>query len=154
MIKRTVLIVLCLVNLLTITFFSAQNAEKSTEVSEGVTVKVVATVTGKPEAEVKKSIKEYDKYTRSFAHFFLFMTLGALLYLTVIDFDVKLPFLKAFTVCFAYALFDESYQALLKQGRAFELVDLIKDWAGSLTGILVVYFMRKIVKRCKNSTLH
>lgn len=149
MLKRFILIILCLLNMMTITYFSSQNAEKSTEVSEGVTVKVVSSVTGQPEPVVKENIKEYDKYTRSFAHFFLFLTLGFLLYFTLREFNIKMSFLFAFAICFVYAIFDESYQKLLNQGRAFEAVDLIKDWSGSALGIFGAWLIQTKVKMTK-----
>ncbi len=147
MIKKVVLVFLCIVNMFAITYFSTQNAEKSTEVSEGVTVKIVSTVTNQPEPEVKENIKQYDKYTRSFAHFFMFLTLGALLYLALKEFNVKFPFLYAFAICFVYAIFDETYQGLSNQGRAFEVVDLLKDWSGSLVGAALVAYIKKAIKK-------
>ncbi len=146
--KRLILILLCIANLLTITYFSAQNAKKSTEVSEGITVKVVSTVIGKSETDVKDNIKQYDKYTRNFAHFFLFMTLGVLLYLTFKEFSIKLSFLYALAICLVYALFDEMYQEFSSQGRAFEIVDLLKDWSGSLVGIVTAYLFKSGIRKC------
>ena len=147
MVKRIVMIALCVLNLMTITYFSSQSAEKSTEVSEGVTEKIVSSATGKSEPAVKENVKKYDKYTRSFAHFFLFLTLGILLYLALKEFNVKRSFLYAFAICFLYAIFDETYQELLNQGRAFEVVDLLKDWSGSVLGIFVAWLGKaKVIK--------
>ncbi len=146
MIKKIILIILCIANMAAITYFSSQNAEKSTEVSESITVKVVSRVTNTPEPIVRENIKQYDKYTRSFAHFFLFLTLGALLYHTLSEFGVKLSFFLAFAICFAYAIFDETYQGLSNQGRAFEVVDLLKDWSGSMAGIVLAFYGRKLLK--------
>ncbi len=141
MIKKVVLILLCIINMMTITMFSTQNAEKSTQTSRSVTIRIISPITNKTEDEVRADIGKYDKYTRGFAHFVLFMTLGFLLYCAMRSFGLRNAFLYAFAVCFVYAVFDELYQEFFSNGRAFEWDDLLKDWFGSLFGMLIVFVM-------------
>ena len=147
MIKKIILVALCVINIMTITMFSTQNAKKSTEVSESVTIKAVAVVTGQPETIIRKNIKQYDRYTRGLAHFFLFLTLGVLLYLTLQQFNLKKAFLYAIVICLVYAVFDEIYQEIFSQGRAFQFVDILKDWSGTTSGILATFAIKYMQKR-------
>ncbi len=146
MFKRVILIFICILNMLTITYFSTQSAEQSNKVSQGVTEKIVISVSDKPQEEVKDEVRLYNGYIRSFAHFFMFLTLGIALYLTLRSFECKYPFWYTFLICFLYAVFDELYQKLLNKGRAFEVVDLLKDWSGALVGILGIWGICKVVK--------
>ena len=50
---------------------------------------------------------------------------------------VRFKFLWAFAVCVLYAVTDEIHQEFFVDGRAFELIDLAKDWSGSLIGVLI-----------------
>lgn len=44
-------------------------------------------------------------------------------------------------LCAVYAVFDELHQEFFTDGRAFELVDLAKDWSGSTLGILLTLLL-------------
>ncbi len=136
--KKLILILLCLANMLAITYFSSQGVKESATLSKNVTEEIIIPIMETVGMPVEQSAKEFDKYTRGAAHVALFLTLGILLCCTLKTFDVKYAFLIAFAICFLYAIFDESLQKLLGLGRAFEFVDLIKDWSGSLIGALAV----------------
>ena len=50
-----------------------------------------------------------------------------------------------YAVCVLYAVTDEIDQEFFVDGRAFELIDIAKDWSGSLIGILLSGGINKIV---------
>ena len=80
-----------------------------------------------------------DETVRSIAHFSLFFLLGVFvsLFFGKCKFKFKFKFLWAFTVCVLYAVTDEIHQEFFVDGRAFEFIDLAKDWSGSLMGVLI-----------------
>lgn len=145
MIKKIILVLLCIVNLSLITMLSTQNAEKSNELSKNVTQKIITPIY--PEEKIEENILKSNGTIRTTAHFVLFLTLGVILCFTFKSFNIKHSFLYPFIICIIYALFDETYQEVLHQGRAFEFVDLLKDWCGSTVGVLAVYFIHKLKYR-------
>ncbi len=146
--KRALLILLCIINLASITYFSSQSAEKSSTLSKAVTQKIIEPIIKKSKQPIdKKTTDKYHKLIRSIAHIALFLTLGILLYLTLIEFKVKWSFLCAFVICFIYAIFDETYQELLNRGRTFEFVDLLKDWSGAFGGITVASLIKLFLSK-------
>ena len=142
MVKRIILILLCIVNLSLITMLSTQNAEKSNELSKNVTQKIISPMYS--EENIEENILKSNGAIRNTAHFVLFLTLGVILCFTFKGFNIKHSFLYPFIICIIYALFDKIYQELLHQGRAFEFVDLLKDWSGSAVGVLAVYFIHRL----------
>ena len=86
-----------------------------------------------------------DEAVRSIAHFSLFFLLGVFVSLFCEKCKLKFKFLWAFTVCVLYAVTDEIHQEFFVNGRAFELIDLAKDWSGSLIGVLLGGRISKIV---------
>ena len=145
MVKRIILILLCIVNLSLITMLSTQNAKKSNELSKNVTQKIISPIYS--EEKIEENILKSNETIRTTAHFVLFLTLGIILCFTIKSFHIKHSFLYSFIMCIIYALFDEIYQELLHQGRAFEFVDLLKDWSGSTVGVLAVYFIYKLRRK-------
>lgn len=148
MFKKLVLIILCIACMASITGLSTQNSEDSTKLSEGVTEKIVShskKYQKSDEKGKKEIIKKENSKMRNVAHFSMFMLLGILVFSAFNEFsDAKVMLLYAFLICAAYALFDEIYQKLLNNGRAFEWSDILKDCCGALTGIALV-FLKNIV---------
>lgn len=141
MIKKIILVLLTVACMASITFFSTQGAEESTKTSESVTEKIVSH-SEKYQKMNKKEKKDYVKnkntIVRSLAHYSLFLILGFLLNLTLSEFVSSKVFLYTLAFCLLYAVFDEVFQKLLNNGRAFEVVDILKDFLGSATGVLIV----------------
>ncbi len=78
-----------------------------------------------------------NKFFRDAAHVVLFSLLALFIILSLRAQKIRLPFVISGAVCVLYAIVDETYQSRFVDGRSFEFVDLIKDWAGSLTVIAI-----------------
>ncbi len=152
MIKRIILIILTVLNLFAITAFSTQGAESSDKLSSEVTEKVVMPIIEKTnKIPIQNStLGKNNNKIRSVAHFTLFLTLGVLMAFTLTNLGIKNSFFYAFAICAFYALFDEVYQELLQKGRAFEFVDLLKDWLGTVIGLVL---SRAIILLRKNISI-
>ena len=152
-IKRAILTILCVAVMLIINFFSSQSANDSKELSRSVTRKIVSVMPNNDsensQAAEDAKVLEKDEEVRSAAHVGLFLVLGIVLSMTLYEYNVPKAFLFAFLFCVLYAVFDEKYQELLEKGRAFEWVDLLKDWSGSFIGITFVAIAHRIRKKRK-----
>lgn len=135
MYKKIFIIILCILNLSLITILTCQNSEQSNKLSEKIT-KFACIIFDEVQTE---DINYQFKHAaiRSFAHFALFFLLGIIVYFALTQFECKYAFFIALLLCVGYGLFDETMQALLNRGRTFEFSDLLKDWSGALTGILI-----------------
>lgn len=155
MVKRILLILLTIINVATITFFSTQTAEQSKQISSKLSERLVAPIIKKTDISLNETdIKVIgNERLRDFAHFFLFLTLGVLVYAVCKNIKIKFSLCTALVICVLYALFDELYQELLGQGRTFEFVDLLKDWAGSCSGITTNHIIHKKVYNTRQKQL-
>ena len=92
--------------------------------------------------EVTKTVNEHaksrlsDETMRSIAHVSVFFLLGAFVSLFCGKCKLKFKLLRAFAICLLYAVTDEIHQEFFVDGRGFELIDLAKDWSGSLIGVV------------------
>lgn len=154
---KTLLIILdviaILISLFFIFRFSFQDAKKSDETSKAVTDFVGENVSPvKTALEEKKVTRaKLDSIIRSLAHAFEFSILGAemmllLLLLPVrpLKFTVYLPYF----VCLMLGVLDECLQ--MTNDRASEVIDVVKDFAGSVLGGLVVLLVYAIILRVMN----
>ncbi len=149
MVKKILLILLTIINVTAITFFSTQTAEQSKRISNKLSETLVVPIIEKTDTSLNETdIKVIgNERIRDFAHFFLFLTLGVLLYAVFRNMNVKFSLFDTLIICIIYALFDELYQEFLGRGRTFEFIDLIKDWAGSIFGVTINYIILKR-KKC------
>lgn len=81
---------------------------------------------------------------REFMHFGMFCILGILCY-NSFRFNFKYIILASLVFCGLYALSDEIHQLFIN-GRAFEIVDLVLDFVGSLVGIFILWGFNKLRK--------
>lgn len=79
---------------------------------------------------------------REFMHSGVFFILGILTYISF-RYSFSKVFVFSLLFCVSYSLSDEIHQ-LFVSGRAFELIDLILDFVGSLLGICLVRLERKL----------
>lgn len=154
MIKKIIMLILCMITMLSITLLSSQNAEKSTELSVGISEKIVDTtpkIDKLSENERDISITNMNIKIRNIAHFTLFLILGVVIYITMQTFGIRHSFVLSLSICILYALFDETYQMLLQNGRTFEIIDLVKDWIGALVGVTITQTLLFVAKKWKSS---
>ncbi len=142
-----VILSLCvLANMIFIFWMSAEPPEKSSDLSGGVTDMVVDVVYPDieelPPAEQESIFESVHHIVRKLAHFLEFALLGFLSYLLIRHLSRRLPALVPWLrgsipagFCLLYAISDEVHQIFTGRGPAVR--DVLIDFSGSLTGILV-----------------
>ena len=82
MIKKIIMLILCMITMLSITLLSSQNAEKSTELSVGISEKIVDTT---PKMGLSSKVcKYFCPYLNFVNHaYFLYRKLALLTYATI-----------------------------------------------------------------------
>lgn len=91
-------------------------------------------------------------FIRKGAHFFAYMVLGFLMYHSVRLFSERKPIenvLFALILSVIYAMTDEWHQTFIP-GRSGELRDVLIDSVGSLTGILIYYWILRLLYNKKD----
>lgn len=150
-IKRIIYTCLLIVWMIIIFIFSNQDANKSESTSDKVTSTVIDTVqvvTKQDITKEKKSnlIEKTRVLVRKSAHFFLFLILGILIYLTLSSYSVSKTVLFSIIFCFIYACSDELHQ-LFTDGRTAKILDICIDTCGSSIAIFCCYLIEKYFKR-------
>ena len=140
--------------MLLIFMLSAQIADDSSELSEGLVSKlyrVFLRITGIPcsTAEFDRTVLGLQFIVRKTAHFLIYLILGSLFSNAYYQSEVKhlgKNFCYAIISSFLYAVTDEIHQVFVA-GRSGELRDVFIDSTGSLTGtilfVLTVFLWRK-----------
>ena len=144
--------VLCVISMILIFNFSADNADESGQKSAEVTEKIVQTVdpsiVEKPIEEQQKVYETVGSYVRKAAHFLEFAALG--LFVSIIVNTIYPDFLRRFFMslgaCALYAVTDEIHQIFVP-GRACEIADLLIDLLGVSVGILLSMAIFAIFKQ-------
>lgn len=140
--KKLSLVLLCLslVNMSLIFMFSAQNGEKSSEISYNIAQKSVS----ESDNVKEEDIKDVEFFLRKTAHFSIFACLGFLLIGTLKTWQkIKNPKISAalsLGLCAVYAASDELHQFFVS-GRDCRFTDILIDTAGSFVGICVGLFV-------------
>ena len=123
--------------LLLIFSLSDQPAKESNALSKAISTMLVGTVhTVFPEAELP--VWRMNRFLRQAAHFGIYLILGLALDngLRMSGVEGRKRILMAILFCAVYATGDELFQ-LTVPGRGTELVDVLMDSAGAVTGVLV-----------------
>lgn len=123
--------------------FSAQTAVESTEVSVGFSerlLRLFLSITKMSEEEIVYTAEMMDGMIRVVAHYSVFLLLGTTCYLAAYFTKNLCHIYKSMYsvgICVAYAISDEIHQ-LFVPGRSFQVLDIITDTAGILTGTAIV----------------
>lgn len=150
-VARIILIILIILNCIFIFKFSSEKSEKS-DVRSGRVIQAIVELNPKTKNlsdEEKEKIKEdIVMPVRKTAHFTIYMSLGMLLFLCSKTFNAedKKNVLGSLTIAFLYACTDEIHQMFVS-GRSGEFRDVCIDSCGALFGIIIVFFLWKIVKK-------
>ncbi len=152
--KKIILWIFCILWMAMIFMFSHQNAEISSDVSQGFTAKIIMFLAehnlidipvsslGLSET-VSKIAENIDTIVRKLAHFSIYGVLGILIYeLCLCYFNNKKAILIALISCLVYAISDEIHQIFIP-GRAGMITDVFLDFSGSLFGFSIYYFIFK-----------
>lgn len=150
--KRTIFLILIIINCITIFYFSNQVADVSST-SSGRIVNFIANllpfIKNMPEAEKEVICSEVlQPIVRKTAHFSIYALLGFWIInfaLTYRGSDYK-KVLWSWIFGTVYAITDEIHQLFIP-GRSGEIRDVCIDLLGVLTGILVVVIIMYLYKR-------
>lgn len=148
--KKIILIILTMIWMLVIFWFSSQNSTQSSGTSERV-IKAVLKVVGNVEQEQEKIIVEQMQHiVRKMAHFSIYMVGGILLINLVNTYTGKRAWLYAWLIGTTYAITDEIHQYFVP-GRSCEIKDVLIDSSGVIIGIVVVVLMRSILTKLERT---
>ena len=143
--KKVVLCILVLGQMVLIFYLSSQPAVESKALSDGVKAvveKVVAPIEGISNIDIQAGLIPIRKY----AHFFAYFVLGFLLVLALKAFEVKKYNRMAALTALMYAVSDEIHQSFVP-GRSAELRDVVIDFLGVLTAHALVGLVSKLRRR-------
>lgn len=143
--SKIILFILTIACFGAIFFFSCQPATESDAISGGIARKLLEMFTDysslAPQEQYTK-LMVFDEVLRSLAHFGLALLSVFFLYTALTVFGRRRPAAWTVAVCFLYSLSDEIHQQLFAAGRAFQLEDIAKDWAGALVGLCLAAAVR------------
>ena len=148
--------------MITIFMFSSQNASVSGKLSEGITYKIACITVKNFETfsfdKQKEIVEGMHFYIRKAAHFSEYAILGVLAFLNADAYlkKTRSKFLAVLPFCLLYASSDEFHQ-LFTDGRYGSPVDVMIDFSGSVTGMMLIYIflliMSKIREKSKYSSV-
>ena len=142
--KKIIKLVLVLLWMGLIFMFSNQNADDSSQVSDGLIVKTASIFVDKNLSNDKKEelIEKYSHIVRKTAHFTIYLVLGVLVLNFILELDLKHIIMVSLCICILYSMSDEFHQMFI-DGRSGELLDVLIDSIGSYVGIVLFYNIRK-----------
>lgn len=138
---RIVSVVCLLLTMIAIYLFSNQNANDSIELSKNV-------------ADILSKYILFEKLFavfpyRKLAHFAIYTCLGIVIASTLYYYDIRFYGYYGLLFCFVYACSDEFHQCFV-DGRGPMLKDIFIDTFGSITGILLVLCIIRVLYICVN----
>lgn len=128
-------------------FFSAQPANESSEVSQGLLQKILGIIPVTKMMSVEK-MNFAEHILRKTAHFSLYSLLGVYAYLSASSLKFSRKIISSLGFCLVYAVSDEIHQ-MFSPGRSCQMSDVILDFAGSMVGIFLTAFAIYIIKKKK-----
>ena len=141
--------------------FSSQNAEDSSNLSDGLLLSILKIFISDFETISENQqtflLESFSVIIRKLAHFSLFFIIGVLSFLSFYMFKINnfLKLVNAFGISVFYAIFDEVHQYFVP-GRGASIYDVLIDISGSLFGIFVVsmvFLLEIYVQKVKNTEI-
>ncbi|MBQ8892271.1 MAG: VanZ family protein [Bacilli bacterium] len=154
-IKKVISWILVLIWLIVIFFFSAMDSDNSNQKSKQVINTVVETTINttndlgivKEPSDAKRNeiVVTLNMPLRKCMHALVYFILSLLLLnaLHLSRFKNYKLYLICVIVCIIYSLFDEYHQTFVN-GRTGQLLDALIDTLGSIIGLIVYYFSKKV----------
>ena len=130
--KKIIKIILVLVWMAVIFFFSNQKAVDSTKLSNRLIKNTIVKILN---IKDENKIDQLVKPVRKSAHFTIYLILG-LLVLNCFDKIKKQTIIYSILICILYSISDEIHQFFI-DGRSCEILDVLIDTTGSFIGILI-----------------
>ena len=150
-IKKTISIILLIMWMGLIFYFSQQDATDSSSLSNGFIATIYSFITGK-EATLEV-LEKYSFIVRKLAHFSVYFVLGLLSFNVMFQFKTKYKYGYAFLISFIYSISDEIHQIFIP-GRAGQVRDVLIDSSGALLAILICYLISYLVLKSKNKKIN
>lgn len=119
-------------------YLSHQPASSSSELSTGIMSFLLSIIKWLP-FQFDQTIVHF--FIRKGAHFFAYLILGMLV-CHALNIN-RFRFFVALTICIVYAITDEVHQLFI-EGRSGEVRDVVIDSFGSIVGIVVYLFVKKL----------
>lgn len=148
---RIIIKIVLLISWMTLIFyFSNQDANHSSRVSDGVIAKVSKVVLGDDYERITKS-KTYGTtvfIVRKAAHCFIYFILSIIafsLFYELFGLDKK-TIIITIVLCFLYSISDEIHQ-LFVSGRSGEIRDVLIDTTSSSISAILNFIIRKKIKK-------
>lgn len=146
-IKKTILIILILIWMITVFIFSNQASTESSSTS-GKVIEVIMKILNKDILDEK--IQELQLPIRKLAHFTIYAIGGLLITLLINQYNIltvqKIIYSQLFITI--YAITDELHQYFIP-GRAASITDVLIDSAGGLLVILMCTYISGYIRRKK-----
>lgn len=131
--NKIINIILVILWMIFIFIMSSFNATKSTNQSN-IIVNII-----KDKINIE-NITILSMVVRKIAHFTEYAILGLLVYNLIYSFDKNIGY--AILICILYAISDEIHQ-LFVPGRSCQILDVLIDSLGSITGIILLFLKYK-----------
>lgn len=145
--KKVIKIILLVLCMSTIFFFSNDKADASTKKSDGLIVRISEMVLNKKlnNNEKDKYTTKYFKVIRKSAHFTIYLILGLIFISLLKEYNIIDKRSIIYTVIFVllYACSDEIHQ-LFVSGRSGEILDVLIDTTGGFIGTMIYKLYRRI----------
>lgn len=152
--RKTLSILLIIIWMITIFYFSHQQGTGSSKTSEKVSEIIVNIY------DINKQLNEEEKnelieiinpIIRKMAHFTIYMLGGILLinYIHLFLLEIEKEMLYSACIGIIYAITDEIHQLFIV-GRSGSIIDVLIDSIGIFTGISIFLFINKIVIYIRN----
>ena len=145
--KKAIYFILLIMWMLVIFCFSSANADVSGGQSMSLTEKLIGLLgMNLPE----NTVNIIETIIRKIAHFGEYTVLGVLsvLYASSAIPHKKWSWIYALVFCVMYAVSDEIHQYFVP-GRACSMFDICVDTSGSLAGIYLLFFTKKIIRKIR-----
>ena len=131
---------------------SAESAEESSKTSRGTILWLVKTFSSdfeelSPEMQ-EAQVESLQFFVRKAAHFSLYGGLGFFAFFAVITYTrlwYRVRMLIGASFCLLYAIGDEIHQ-LFVSGRSGEVRDVLIDFCGAISGILITAAIARLIK--------
>ncbi len=133
-----------------ICLFSLQSGPQSTALSSGLTQTILEWFPSYNALSLSQQAMVLAKaqgVMRELAHIAEYAVLGVLVALLVRSYRSSRFAVITLGVTAVFAVIDECVQEFLSIGRAFQVIDLLKDWFGACLGIGCIWLVCLIIRR-------
>lgn len=149
-ILRGTLLILLICTFIIIFGLSNQDAEKSGNLSKGVTRQIINKISNIQKENEEYIIELTEKIIRKIAHFSIYTLVGLLEMAFVSTYKIKEKnrVIVSLLIGVLYAISDEIHQSFIP-GRCAQITDIIIDGLGVLYGILILMLIIKIINKIR-----